>query len=98
MNFKIGDKVRFLNEKGEGTVSKIINKTTVGITIEEGFELPCSVSELILSYDKTKTEIPSKNNKSGIVSSQIKSPKNQFPLEKGVRGINNTEKEGIYVA
>ena len=36
MNFKIGDKVRFLNETGEGTVSKIINKTTVGITIEDG--------------------------------------------------------------
>lgn len=98
MNFKIGDKVHFLNEKGEGTVSKIINKTTVGITIEEGFELPYPISELVLSYDKTKTEIPSKNIMSGILSSQIKSQHNQFPLEKGVREIKNPDQEGIYVA
>ena len=98
MNLKIGDKVHFLNEKGEGTVSKIINKTTVGITIEDGFEIPYSISELVLSYDKTKTEIPSKNNTAGIISSQIKSQHYQFPLEKGVRGIKNSDQEGIYVA
>jgi hypothetical protein len=51
MKFKIGDKVRFLNEKGEGIVTKIINKTTVGITIEEGFEIPVMISELVSIFD-----------------------------------------------
>jgi len=52
MKFKIGDKVRFLNEKGEGTVTKIINKTTVGVTIEEGFEIPVVISELVTVFDE----------------------------------------------
>ncbi|MCW3101864.1 MAG: hypothetical protein JWO09_304 [Bacteroidetes bacterium] len=52
MKFKIGDKVRFLNEKGEGTVTKIINKTTVGVTIEEGFEIPVVISELVTVFNE----------------------------------------------
>ena len=91
MNFNIGDKVQFLNEKGEGTVSKIINKTTVGITIEDGFEIPVSISELVFIYDKNNPELPAKK-------SEIKSAQNQFPLEKGVRGIKKSEPEGIYIA
>jgi dsDNA-specific endonuclease/ATPase MutS2 len=55
MKFKIGDKVRFLNERGEGIVTKIINKTTVGVTIEEGFEIPYVVSELVSVFDGTIT-------------------------------------------
>ncbi len=54
MKFKIGDNVRFLNEKGEGTVTKIINKTTVGVTIEDGFELPFLVNELVTIYDESQ--------------------------------------------
>jgi hypothetical protein len=52
MKFKIGDKVRFLNEKGEGTVTKIINKTTVGVTIEEGFEIPVVITELVTIFNE----------------------------------------------
>jgi hypothetical protein len=53
MKFKVGDKVRFLNEKGEGTVTKIINKNTVGVTIEDGFEIPYVVTELVTIFDST---------------------------------------------
>lgn len=56
MKFNIGDKVRFLNEKGEGVVTKIINKTTVGVTIEDGFELPFVVTELVTVFDGSKAE------------------------------------------
>jgi hypothetical protein len=63
MKFKIGDVVKFLNEKGSGKVSKIINKTTVGITIEDGFELPFLISELIIESSEIETivtnQIPS---------------------------------------
>ncbi|HET6225775.1 MAG TPA: DUF2027 domain-containing protein [Bacteroidia bacterium] len=47
MNFKVGDKVKFLNEKGEGIITRIINKTTVGVTVEDGFEIPYVVSNLV---------------------------------------------------
>ncbi|MBA3704334.1 MAG: Smr/MutS family protein [Bacteroidetes bacterium] len=54
MNLNIGDKVSFLNEKGEGIITKIINKKMVGVTIEDGFELPFTVSELILTEPAIK--------------------------------------------
>ncbi|MCE3280464.1 MAG: hypothetical protein K0S44_2655 [Bacteroidetes bacterium] len=56
MKFNIGDKVRFLNEKGEGIVTRIINKTTVGVTIEEGFEIPVVTTELVTVFDGSKIE------------------------------------------
>jgi hypothetical protein len=58
MKFNIGDKVRFLNETGEGIVTKIINKNSVGVTIEDGFELPFLISELVAIYNETNEKIP----------------------------------------
>ena len=49
MNFKIGDKVRFLNEPGGGIITKIISTSMVNVAIEEGFEIPTMTSELLLS-------------------------------------------------
>ncbi len=48
MNFKPGDKVRFLNTKGGGTVTKIINSFMVAVAIEDGFEIPTLTSELVI--------------------------------------------------
>ncbi|MCX7954084.1 MAG: DUF2027 domain-containing protein [Bacteroidales bacterium] len=45
--FKIGDKVKFKDEKGEGIVSRIDDKY-VFVTIEEGFEIPFKPEQLIL--------------------------------------------------
>jgi hypothetical protein len=57
MQFKIGDKVRFLNEKGEGVISGFVNKTTVNVHIEEGFDIPYPVNELVsIHEDKPKTQ------------------------------------------
>lgn len=56
MKFSIGDRVRFLNEKGEGIVTKFINKTTIGITIEDGFEIPYLISELVAIHDASEVK------------------------------------------
>jgi len=47
MELKVGDKVRFLNEKGGGIVSKLLSTTMVSVAIEEGFEMPVLVKDLI---------------------------------------------------
>lgn len=47
MELKIGDKVRFLNEKGGGIVTKLISTNMVHVAIEEGFEVPVMVSDLV---------------------------------------------------
>lgn len=47
MKFKAGDKVRFLNSTGGGTVVKEINAFMVSVAIEDGFEIPTLASELV---------------------------------------------------
>lgn len=47
MELQVGDKVRFLNEKGEGIVTRILGNNMVNVAIEEGFELPVMASDLI---------------------------------------------------
>ncbi len=46
MKFNLGDKVKFMDQEGQGTVSKIISPTMVGVTVD-GFEIPCSITDLI---------------------------------------------------
>ena len=46
--FKIGDKVNFLNNVGGGIVTKIIDSRMVMVEVEDGFELPTLISELVL--------------------------------------------------
>lgn len=47
MKLRIGDKVRFLNETGEGRVSRIKDKLTVFVEMNDGFEIPYPVSQLV---------------------------------------------------
>ncbi|MBN2520534.1 MAG: DUF2027 domain-containing protein [Bacteroidales bacterium] len=51
MKFKIGDKVKFLNDVGEGIVKKIVSESLVNVEIEDGFEVPTLVSELVKIQD-----------------------------------------------
>ncbi|MCF8234399.1 MAG: DUF2027 domain-containing protein [Bacteroidales bacterium] len=48
MRFKVGDKVRFLNEKGGGVITRIISPSLVNVEIEDGFEVPVVPSELVI--------------------------------------------------
>ncbi len=48
MKFKVGDKVKFLNENGGGVVSKVITSNMVHVKIEDGFEIPTMNNELVL--------------------------------------------------
>jgi hypothetical protein len=48
MKFKVGDKVKFLNEKGGGVVSKILSSNMVNVAIDEGFDIPVMANDLIL--------------------------------------------------
>lgn len=70
MKFKPGDKVRFLNSTGGGTVIKEINAFMVSVAIEDGFEIPTLINELVaiepagasgdlfLNKNERRSEIP----------------------------------------
>ncbi len=47
MNLKVGDKVKFLDRKGGGFITKIIDSRMVSVAVEGGFEIPTMISELI---------------------------------------------------
>lgn len=56
MKFKVGDKVKFLNETGGGVVSRIVSGSLVYVTTEDGFELPTATRDLIRMAPETKAE------------------------------------------
>ena len=47
MQYNIGDKVRFLNDVGGGTIVKYIDKETVAVLNEDEFEIPVLIRELV---------------------------------------------------
>jgi len=51
MNLKIGDKVKFLNAKGGGIVTKILDSRMVSVAVDGEFEIPTLISELVRIED-----------------------------------------------
>jgi len=47
MKFKPGDKVRFLNTVGGGKIVKVLNEFMVSVAIDDGFEIPTLINELV---------------------------------------------------
>ena len=48
--FKIGDRVNFLNNVGGGKVTKIIDSRMVMVEVEDGFEIPTLISEIVPDF------------------------------------------------
>ncbi len=47
MKLRIGDKVKFLNETGEGIVTRIKDNATVFVEMPDGFEIPYLIKQLV---------------------------------------------------
>ncbi|UKT63992.1 Smr/MutS family protein [Pedobacter mucosus] len=82
MKFKLGDFVRFVDEKREGYVTKIIDAQTLGVTDEDGFEIPVAVSNLTSVHGH------------GVSVEEVDAPK---PIQVNVPMLSKTE-NGIYLA
>ena len=107
MKCGIGDKVRFLNDVGGGTVTKIIDKRTVAVQTDDGFEIPSLESELVVigqSDEKLLSIIPDKETSgtktvskkpTNAASSDIK--KNSEPVRKEVTDPQGNA-VGLYLA
>jgi hypothetical protein len=64
MKFRSGDKVRFLNEKGEGVITRITSNGVAYVDVQ-GFEIPFALSELVPAFspDKAGTKSAGKTAK-----------------------------------
>lgn len=56
MGIKQGDRVKFLNDVGEGRVTAILDKRTVMVSTEDGFDIPVLVSDLVRIDEETGIE------------------------------------------
>ena len=52
MNFKTGDKVKFLNDIGGGVITEFIDKKSAKVRTGDGFEIPVLISELVSAVDE----------------------------------------------
>lgn len=98
MGFKVGDKVKFLNENGGGVIKAVIDSKLVKIETDDGFEMPVLTTELIMDFraegQKVETfPVP--------VHSPVQQPREVEEEEDRVSGINPwgtiKEEKGIYL-
>ncbi len=96
MNFKVGDRVSFLNDKGGGYISKIVDKEIVHVTIEDGFEIPVMAKELLKTGTAEMAEEISKAHQNILSKAQEDDPADDIlPL---FLSHNNPDQrpEGLY--
>ncbi|MFT6746283.1 MAG: hypothetical protein ACJAZ2_000622 [Glaciecola sp.] len=91
MDFQVGDKVSFLNEKLDGVVSKLVNRTTVEVATDDGFDVPVLGKELVLIHrdeQKVVSESEGQNEQSKIDIS-----KSSQDTEQGMAGDFTSDKK-----
>lgn len=101
-NIKPGDEVRFLNAKGGGRVVKILDSRMALVAIEDGFEIPVLLAELVVvqqspgSGRQAATELLQKE----LLAQQLAADEERDMARKSQlrRFARNTEQEGFYLA
>lgn len=53
MNYKLGEFVRFVNERREGFITRIIDENTIAVTDDDGFEIPVLASQVTRVHGKS---------------------------------------------
>jgi hypothetical protein len=98
MKLKVGDKVKFLNEKGGGTVKAIIDSKMVRLETDDGFEMPVLATELIVDFRAQQTTA----HTTPPVLPQQPAPQDEEQDEGRISGINPwgkvKEEKGVYLA
>jgi len=63
MNYKLGEFVRFVNERREGYITRIIDESTLAVTDDDGFEIPVLSSQVTRVHGKSdiSDDIPLEN-------------------------------------
>lgn len=73
---KIGDTVRFLNDVGEGVVTKIQDKNIVLVVGSDGFEIPMPITELVVVQPTDQYNFPVEEQKAKRTDPAVASDEN----------------------
>jgi DNA-nicking Smr family endonuclease len=100
MSIKIGDRVRFLNSVGGGVVSKFINKDTVSVLEDDGFETPSLIRECVIVENINKeNNLPQKESKpSSFISTSIAQPEKKEEVQELFDETPEGEKLSVLLA
>ena len=104
MKFKPGDKVRFLNATGGGTITKVINDFMVSVEIDDGFEIPTMIHELVaIEPAGTSGDLFLNKNERRSEAPVIAEPEPEIVEEERIsrlvqRGSASAAPSGIYLA
>jgi len=100
--FKSGDKVKFLNEKGGGTIVRIMDSRLALVAIEDGFEIPVLMSDLVIDPDSVQARVKQATE---VIREEVLRQEQQQAEEadaarkSGLRRFaKNPEPEGAYLA
>ena len=74
MKYKLGDFVRFVDEKLEGFITRIIDEQMIGVTVEDDFEIPVPAAKVTLvhGYKAPGTAITDPGEKQPIPAAEFK--------------------------
>ncbi len=74
MKYKLGEFVRFVDEKLEGFITRIIDEQMIGVTVEDDFEIPVPAAKVTLvhGYKAPGTEITTPGDKPSIPATEFK--------------------------
>lgn len=102
MQFKPGDRVRFLNDTGEAKVVQMISATEVLVVDDSGFDYPYLAKELVLIEGKIDEESAYRTNDPDVAEimlrnvdpAKLKAANKDFNLKYKNEGAGNAKKRG----
>ncbi len=102
--FKVGDKVNFISSVGGGKVTKIIDTRMVMVEVEDGFEIPTLITDLVLDY-RSQPQVSRQqqvvdNVQKEVQAKELLEQERADAARKGElrRFAKEAEKEGVYLA
>ena len=100
--FKVGDRVNFLSSTGGGKVTKIIDSRMVMVEVEDGFELPTLITDLVPDFrnqPSRQQQIVETVQKEIQDKEMVQQQQQEDARHGGLRRFaKEAEKEGVYLA
>ena len=93
MNFKKGDKVKFLNDVGQGEIVRFQDKNIAVVLNDDGFEVPVLMNELLVVESAQNIDIASETNNE-IVENVISETNENLESD----GLNTDTKASVFFA
>jgi len=95
MKFKVGDKVKFIDEMGGGVVTGIVDTKLVRIKTDDGFEMPVMSVDLILDYRSMPVEEKPQQRTASVVPEKVEETQDFITEINPWRKVR--EEKGVYL-